>query len=90
MMQILRTDWEQEVDVIDKIGNLCSGEPMASVRMRDGRQCRLSTEWLALHCPRKSLRFHEGESKLKVSTIPRHMSQEQKKDSTPELSYSIV
>ena len=64
LIEILQTDWEREVEVIERTIILESGEPTAMVKMKCGKRYLLSTEWLALHCPRKMLRFREREGKL--------------------------
>lgn len=58
--QGLQTDWEQEVEEVIEIEFPSNGEPMAVIRMSSGQKCTLSTEWLALHCPRRMLRTYEG------------------------------
>ncbi|KAK6362408.1 hypothetical protein LTS17_012885 [Exophiala oligosperma] len=59
MSQVLQTDWEQEVVEVEDLHILSSGEPAAVVKTRDGQRHILTSEWLALHCPLKMLRFYE-------------------------------
>ncbi|KIW36233.1 uncharacterized protein PV06_11481 [Exophiala oligosperma] len=57
--QVLQTDWEQEVVEVEDLHISSSGEPAAVAMTSDGQRHTLTTEWLALHCPLKMLRFYE-------------------------------
>ncbi|KIW36668.1 uncharacterized protein PV06_11086 [Exophiala oligosperma] len=59
MNQVLQTDWEQEVVEVEDLHISSSGEPAAVAKLSDGQRHVLTTEWLALHCPLKMLRFYE-------------------------------
>ncbi|KIW09743.1 hypothetical protein PV08_12027 [Exophiala spinifera] len=59
MSQVLQTDWEQEVVEVEDLHFSSSGEPVAVANTSNGQRHILTTEWLALHCPLKMLRFYE-------------------------------
>jgi len=68
MNQVLQTDWEQEVVEVEDLHFSSSGEPVAVVKTSNGQRHTLTTEWPALHCPLKMLRFYETNETFNVST----------------------